>query len=287
MNWWKALLVGLIAAAVAASPSPATAAAAPEPAPAPERDFVTEPSALIQIPAGCPVPDPADLAFVGTVLAKDEFIEKGTVRFRIDQVRTGDASPFAVDGVIDVRYGPDSQYLDIDDQVLVSAGVDDRIGALASKVSPAAPLFGGDAVVGLEDSDVECPAVDDPVQTINVDGTPVNSALLKPLLEDRGLLLFTILVPAAIVGAVMIGLVLLRRTISIGVRGIFALGRAAVVPTGDHRAARVRRHISETEAEALGLNDADDLVAPAAVGGSHDDDDDRPSGTGRSTLVEV
>lgn len=287
MNWWKALLVGLVAVVVAVSPTPVAATTEPEPAPAPERDFVTEPSALIQVPAGCPVPDPADLAFVGTVLAKDEFIEKGTVRFEIDQVRAGDAGPFAVDGVIDVRYGPDSQYLAIDDQVLVSAAVDDRIGALASKVAPAAPLFGGDAVVGLEDSDVECPTVDDPVQTINVDGTPVDSALLTPLLEDRSLLLFTILVPAAIAGAVIIGLVLLRRAFGMGFQGIFALGRAAVIPTGDHRAARVRRHISETEAEALGLNDDGGLDGPSAVVDSHSDDDDRPTGAGHSALVEV
>lgn len=228
-----------------------------EPAPPPERDFVSDPSALIQIPEGCPAPEPAELAFVGTVLAKDEFVEKGTVRYRIDQVRAGDAGPYAVDGVIDVRYGPDSQYIDIDDQLLVSAAVDTDIGALASKVAPESPLFGGDAVVGLEDTEVTCPVIDDPVQTINVDGTSIESSLLTPLLEDRRLLLSTILVPAAIVGVAIIGLVLLRRGVDLGFRGIFALGRAAVVPTGDHRAARVRRHVSDTEAHRRGL-DVDD-----------------------------
>ncbi|WP_040492491.1 hypothetical protein [Ilumatobacter nonamiensis] len=294
MNWWKVVLVGLAAAVVGASP----AAAAPEPpppaepatpsepapAPSPATDFVTPPSALIQIPSGCPAPEPAELAFVGTVLAKDEFVEKGTVRFQIDHVRAGSAIPYAVDGVIDVRYGPDSQYIDIDDQVLVSAAVDANIGALASKVAPESPLFGGDAVVGLEDTEVICPVVDDPVQTINVDGTPIESSLFTPLLDDKRLLLSTIAVPAAIVGVVLIGLVLLRRGIDLGFRGIFALGRAAVMPTGDHRAARVRRHVSDTEAHRLGLDiddiDDDDDVADA-------DDDAADSDRAESKLIDV
>jgi hypothetical protein len=188
---------------------------------------------------------------VGTVLAKDEFVQKGTVRFQIDQVRAGDASPFSVDGVIDVRYGPDSQYLEVQGRYLVSAAFDSSIGTLTSKVSPVTPLFGGDAVVGLEDTEVVCPVVDDPVQTINVDGSPVEAGLLDPLLEDKGLLLATILVPAAIVGVALIGLILLRRAIDVGFRGIFALGRAAVVPSGDYRAARVRRHATDSEAAEL------------------------------------
>ncbi len=151
------------------------------------------------------------MAFVGTVLAKDEFVQKGTVRWQIDQVRDGNAAPFSVDGVFDVRFGPDSQYLEIGEQYLVSAAFDSSIGTLTSKASPDAPLFGGDAVVGLEDTETVCPVVDDPVQTINVDGTPVETGLLTPLTEDKGLLLATIAVPAVIVGLVLIGLVLLRR----------------------------------------------------------------------------
>jgi hypothetical protein len=248
-------ILGAFAAAVVVA-TPMDSHAAPEPsAPQPDVEFATDPSALVQIPVGCPnIREPADVAFVGTVLAKDEFVEKGTVRYQIDQIRAGDAAPFAVNGVIDVRYGPDSQYVDIDERYLVSAGVDANIGALASKVSPDAPLFGGDAVVGVEDNEIECPTVDDPIMTLNTNGTPVDSALLAPLTEDGRLLLSTIAVPAAIVGAVMVGLVLLRRAIDLGVKGILALGRAAVTPTGDHRAARVRRHATPMEAVELGLD---------------------------------
>jgi len=259
-GWWKCVLVAVgvtlmpsaaaFATPVDTDPPAPVVPDPPEPGvPAPELDVVSDPGALVQAPAGCPVPAPADVAFVGTVVGKDEFVQKGTVRYRIDQVRAGNAAPYSVDGVIDVRYGPDSQYLDIDEQYLVAAAVDPRIGALGSKVAPEALLFGGDAVVGLEDTEVECPLIDDPVMTLNLDGTPLESGLLKPFFEDKRLLLATIAVPAAIVAVALIGLVLLRRLLDVGFRGIFALARAAVTPSPDHRAARVRRHLSEMEAD--------------------------------------
>lgn len=230
--------------------------------PAPEPELVSDPGSLVQAPPGCPVPAPADVAFVGTVIGKDEFVQKGTVRYQIDQVRAGNAAPYSVDGLIDVRYGPDSQYLEIESQYLVAAAVDPTIGTLGSKVAPEALLFGGDAVVGLEDTEVECPVIDDPVMTLNIDGTPIESGLLKPFFEDKRLLLATILVPAAIVAAVLVGLVLLRRAIDIGFHGILALARSAVTPSPDHRAARVRHHLSEMEAEESIVDGRDDRGEP-------------------------
>lgn len=282
-QWGKVVLV---AASVALMPS-ATAFATPvvpdppapvvpdPPAPtvpAPELDTISDPGALVQVPAGCPVPAPADVAFVGTVVGKDEFVQKGTVRYRIDQVRAGNAAPYSVDGLIDVRYGPDSQYLDVDGQYLVAAAVDPRIGALGSKVAPEALLFGGDAVVGLEDTEVECPLIDDPVMTLNLDGTPIDSGLFQPFFEDRRLLLATIGVPAAIVAVVLVGLVLLRRLMDIGFRGIFALARAAVTPSPDHRAARVRHHLVGLEANDAGI----DAIEPQldAILDEHGDEHD-------------
>jgi hypothetical protein len=234
--------------------SSAAAAPVPPPEPAP----VDGPPSLLPVPPGCTPPEIADVAFVGTVLDKDGLIEKGTVRFQIDQLKAGDSRPFAVGGMIDVRFGPDSKYLDVGAGYLVSASVDPSIGVLSSKVTPDAPLFGGDAVVGLEDTAVDCPTFEDPVQTLNVDGSTVDSGLLSPMLEDRRLLLATIGVPAAIAGAVLIALVLLRRMLDIGFRGIFALGRTAVTPSTDVAAARVRQHrTSEEDADSL-LDDVED-----------------------------
>lgn len=281
---WKGLVVGLVAGAVLSSP--AAAGTEPPAPPQPERDVEADPTSLIQIPVGCPTPDPAEVAFVGTVIAKDEFVEKGTVRYEIKQVRTGDAAQYSVDGIIDVRYGPDSQYLKIDEEYLASAAINPDNGVLFSKVSPDAPLFGGNDVVGLEDTEIECPVVDDPVQTINVDGTPVDSALLTPLFEDTRLLLSTLAVPAAIVGLALIALVLLRRGTDYGIKGIIALGRAAVVPTGDHRAARVRRHVTEREAAAMGI-DVEDPPEDGAGTGTDAVESGASTSSADSDLVEA
>ena len=229
-----AVLVGVVASVLVG----ATAAAAPPPEP----DGSGQPGRLVPVPPGCTAPDPADVAFVGVVLDKDGYIERGVVRFQIDEVRAGRAEPFEVSGIIDVRYGPDSKYLEIGEPYLVAAAVDPEIGRLASKVSPATPLFGGNDVIGVEDSAVECPTFDDPVQTLYVDGTPVESGVLAPMFEDRRVLLAAIGVPVLIAFAVLVGLVLLRMGWHWAMAGVFALGRAAVTPTTDERAARVRRH---------------------------------------------
>ncbi len=264
------------------------ARAAPDPSPPPEPGIASDPSSLTPIPAGCPLKRAADVAFVGTVVAKDGFIDKGTVRFALDQVRAGDAEPFAVGELIDVRFGPDSQYLEVESSYLVSAAVDPEIGALASKVTPDAPLFGGDAVVGLEDTEVECPTVDDPIQTIDLDGTPIDSGVLAPFFADRRLLLSTLLVPAAIAGAALVGVVVLRRAAGFSVQGIFALGRAAVSPSPDHRASRVRRHASALDPAYAGEDDLDaDPPGEADGAWSHDESGDSRRRDDRDDLVDV
>ncbi len=205
---------------------------------APDGETDDVPPALIQVPAGCPEVERADVAFVGTVLAKDF----RTVRYEIDQLRAGSAGRWAVDGLIDVRYGTDAQYLDVGDQYLVGAAVDPELGVLASAVKPPEPLFGGNDVIGLEDTAVECPEVDRATITLHVDGTSVDSGVFTPLLDDRRTLFATIAVPTAIAFAVLLALVLLRFVWKWAMTGVFALGRAAVTPTPDHRAVRTRHH---------------------------------------------
>lgn len=193
---------------------------------------------LVQVPPGCDSPEPADVTFVGTAVAKD--FEK--VRYEIGQVRAGSTSTWSVNGLVDVLYLEDSKFLDVGEEYLVGARFEPVYGLLRSTIRPAEPLFGGNAVIGLDDTDVECPTLDDPVRTVNLDGTSVDSGVLSPLFEDKARLAATIGVPAAIAFGVLVGLVILRQLVGLGFRGVFALGRAAVTPTADHRAIRTRRH---------------------------------------------
>ena len=229
-----AFVTGVSAGAVGAAPPPPSA---PPPDGAEPDATSTE---LIPVPLGCPRPDPAAVTFVGTMIGKDDVTQ--VVRFRIDQLRAGSAEPWAIDGLIDVRYGDDYRFLDEGEQYLIGAGVDPVYGVLSSRVRPAEPTFGGNDVIGVDDLSVTCPELDDPIRTLNLDGTSVDSGVLSLLTEDRRLLLATIAVPAALAVAALLALVVLRVFGRLAVGGVWQLGRAAVTPVPDHRAARVRTH---------------------------------------------
>lgn len=213
-------------------PAPAPGVAAPEPG--------VQPDWLIPVPAGCSTPDLADAVFTGTMIGKDDVTQ--VVRFRIDQLRAGSVAPWEINGLIDVRYGPDYRFLANGEQYLIGIGLDPEYGVPSSTVRPAEPTFGGNDVVGVDDIAVDCPTLDDPIRTLEVDGTSIDSGVLSLMTEDRRLLLATIAVPAAIVFAVLLALVVLRAFGVLAFRGMFQLGRAAVTPVADHRAVRVRTH---------------------------------------------
>lgn len=211
----------------------ATAGAAPdEPAEDQER--------IVPVPAGCTAPDPADVVFVGTATGKDH--RDQFIRYRIDQIRAGSARNWAVDGLIDIRYGDDYRFIDEGQQYLVGAGFEPEYGRLSSTVRPPTPLFGGNDVIGLEDAAIECPEFEDPVRTLHIDGTSVDSGVLSLLFEDRRLLAATVFVPTVIAFAALIVLVLVRVLWGAAMKGVMELGRTAVTPTLDHRAVRIRAH---------------------------------------------
>jgi hypothetical protein len=125
---------------------------------------------------------------------------------------------------------------------LVGAGIDPRYNALASTVRPPEPVLGGNDVIGIDDLALECPELDDPIRTLNVDGTSVDSGVLSLMTQDRRLLLATFMVPLGIVILALLALVILRAFGAAAFRGLFGLGRAALTPVVDHRATRVRTH---------------------------------------------
>ena len=266
-------LFGVLCASVLLSVAPPAVAAPPpdDPPPAtlppelPPPDPGMIPDSLIPVPVGCPVPTPAGAVFTGTMIGKDDITQ--TVRFRIDQIRAGSADPWAVSGLIDVRYGPDYRFLAKGEQYLVGVGLDPVYGVLTSSVRPAEPNFGGNDVVGVDDIAVDCPTLDDPIRTLHVDGTSVDSGVLSLMTEDRRLLLATIAVPTAIVFAVLLALVVLRLFGQLAIHGVFRLGRAAVTPVPDHRAVRVRTHRPRDEAPP------DGEVSPAPTSSVPDDAD--------------
>jgi len=176
--------------------APGLAGAEPPPTnPAPPSGRVP----LVEVPVGCQIQPLPDVVFVGTVVAFDY----RTARFRIDQARAGDLSQFASGELVDVRYGIDTKYLREGSQYLIAALYDPSINGLRSRVKPEAPIYGGDEIIGATESELECPEIVDPMRTMHVDGSSVDSGLFRPLVNDREGLLRVLLVPVVVViGAV-------------------------------------------------------------------------------------
>jgi hypothetical protein len=171
---------------------------------------------LVEVPSGCLASPLPDVVFVGTLNDRDY----RTARFRILQVRAGDPTPFAAGGLIDVRYGLDAQFLEVGERYLVSARRDPVLGVLASRLRPEAPMFGGDDIVGLVESEVVCPGFEDPARTLYPDGSIVETSVVGPLLERRGQLLASLVVPFAVAFGVIFVLASLRLSVTGLARGV-------------------------------------------------------------------
>ena len=160
-------------------------------APPPIADPKVVSGPLVVIPAVCLAPAVPVAVFVGTLADADST----TGRFAVQQIRAGTLDGYAVNTIVDVRYDDDIRFLHTGEQYLVGVIADQLHGGLRSKVRLPAPLFGGDAVIGVNDTDVRCPRVEDGVKTLLVNGTDVDTGVLTPLKTAKRSVLKAILKP--------------------------------------------------------------------------------------------
>jgi hypothetical protein len=149
---------------------------------------------LVVVPPACVTPPSPIAVFIGTLAGSDPT----TARFAVEQIRAGSLDGYAVNTIVDVRFDDDIRFLRPGQQYLVGVIPDPITGVLRSKVRLPAPLFGGDAVVGVNDTDVRCPRVEDGVKTLSADGTEVDTGVLAPLKTAKRALLKAILKPFGI-----------------------------------------------------------------------------------------
>lgn len=189
---------------------------------------------LILSPPGCVVPAPAKAVFRGRVINIDE--PPTTAQFRVLSILAGTLDGHAsVDRVL-VVYGQEASFLKIGVEYIVGVRLDLDTGRLVSKILRPAPLFGGDAVIGLNDTDLECPRVEDPISTLLSDGSSVDSGVFTPLKDSEKDLVAALFQPLAIALAILIGLVLIKAF-------VVAMGRSLRESTGSPvPMARVRHH---------------------------------------------
>ena len=165
------------------------------------------PPPLVPVPAECAVPAPAVVVFRGTVIDS----VATTTRFRIDRILAGEADGRSTGSIVDIRYGDETRFLEPGGEYVVGAGADETSGALYSAVAEPAPSFGGDAVVGLDDSTVDCPRVEDPVRTLHADGTRIDTGVLTPLTGHGGELLMALVWPLLGAFAVLVAVVAVKQ----------------------------------------------------------------------------
>jgi hypothetical protein len=223
---------GVVSAVPPAEPAPDTSTTVPPvtigpevpvlqaPPPIVDPNVVSNP--LVVVPAGCKVPPAPVAVFVGTLADADAT----TARFAVEQVRAGSLDGYAVNTIVDVRYDDDIRFLRAGQQYLVGAIPSSVTNVLQSKVRLPAPLFGGDAVIGVDDTDVRCPRTEDGVKTLLVGGTEVDTGVLAPLLTAKKSVLKAILKPLGIALAILVVLASIKLL-------IFAMVRAAREPPGD------------------------------------------------------
>lgn len=161
---------------------------------------------LVAVPVGCDAPELPAVVFEGSVIQRDF----RTVRWEIVEVRAGDPEAFTRGQLVDVRFGLDGQFLDVGSHYVVAARRDPFLGVLVSRVAPPNEVFGGADVVGLAPAAPECPLVADPARTLNVDGSPIATAVVSTLIAEPGRLAAAVLLPSGIVLLVLCVLALAR-----------------------------------------------------------------------------
>jgi hypothetical protein len=210
--------------------------------PAPGDTVVSgEPGALIPVPSGCVAPPTATAVFVGTLVAR----ATNEARFEVDQIKAGSLASFASGAIVDVRYDESIFYtLEVGSSYLVGAAPD-ATGALASKVREPKPLFGGDGVIGANDSDVQCPLIEDPVRTLRADGTEIDVGMLTPLTRNKAVLLSAVARPFAVGFGVLLLLTAIKLLAAATVRAL--RGGGPYEPEPRQRAHRPRRRRSHAD----------------------------------------
>jgi len=115
---------------------------------------------------------------------------------------------------VGIYYGRDVKFLEVGATYLVGAALDSTTGRIFSRVTEAAPMFGGNQVADINNSGVVCPTYADVARTLNTDGSTIESGVLSGLRGESTRIWLAIVVPAGLVLLGLVTLVLLRRAAS-------------------------------------------------------------------------
>jgi hypothetical protein len=182
-----------------------------------------DPATQTTLPAGCTAPRSAMATFLGELISSDDLI----ATFRVLQVRGGSLGAYVNSGLITVRYSTrETKFLRAGETYLVGAGASELFSTLESKVSYKKELFGGDAVVGADESDTPCPTIEDPVITLKPNGQLIDTGVFSLLLNERNLLFGAVALAIVVVLIFLIGIVVTKLLFVGAARGAFRSKRS-------------------------------------------------------------
>ena len=169
-----------------------------------------DPVTQTTLPAGCVAPRAATATFLGELISSDDLL----ATYRVVQVRGGSLGAYVNSGLISVRYADrETLFLKPGKIYLVGAGASELFTTLESKVRAEKELFGGDAVVGIDESDVPCPKFEDPIITLLPNGDLIDSGIFSLITSQPTQLLQVFLLPLFFVLVFLIGLVIVKRLV--------------------------------------------------------------------------
>ena len=179
----------------------------------------TVPSATTTIPVGCAPPPVSQAVFVGKVTVLDAT----QAVFELVRLRSGNLAGYSTETPntlgsvvteVGIYYGRDVKFLEVGATYLVGAALDSTTGRIFSRVTEAAPMFGGNQVADINNSGVVCPTYADVARTLNTDGSTIESGVLSGLRGESARIWLAIVIPAGLVLLGLVTLVLLRRAAS-------------------------------------------------------------------------
>ena len=169
-----------------------------------------DPVTQTTLPAGCVAPRAATATFLGELISTDDLL----ATYRVVQLRGGSLGAYVNSGLISVRYADrETLFLEPGKIYLVGAGASELFTTLESKVRAEKELFGGDAVVGIDESDVPCPKFEDPIITLLPNGDLIDSGIFSLITSEPTQLFQVFLLPLFFVLVFLIGLVTIKRLV--------------------------------------------------------------------------
>ena len=173
----------------------------------PQTTSLINPQATTTIPEGCFPQALPQVVFIGEA----SNVSDESVSFAIQKTITGDASSYVTgDGTVEVQYGTDAKFVDEGKTYIVGAVTDPFLPILVSKLRATTTTLS--AELGQTNTGDACPTFEDAIITLNENGTSVDTGVLRPLRENKLLIIAVLILSVAIAFGGLVAVVVMQRT---------------------------------------------------------------------------